>query len=422
MKNRKTAILHYTAPPVIGGVEGVIQAHARVFDRLGYPLTVIAGRGDKTAFPESIEYLELPEIDSRHDGVLEITNQLKQGHIGPDFERWVERFVSTLEPVLDQFDNLIVHNIFSKQYNIPLTTALFRMLDEGSIPNTIAWVHDIAWTSKNSRRDLHDGYPWDILKTFREDLTYVTISRLRQQEMAKLYGCDSDRIEIIYNGVDTEHILNLTSEGKALIDRLEVYDADLLILMPVRVTRQKNVEYAIKVLAELKKHFANPRAILSGPPDPHVDDSIHYFNQLQQMRIEFGVENEFRFVYETGPSQAVGYEIGLDIVGDLYRISDMLFMPSHSEGFGMPVLEAGLAGIPVFSTHIPASDEIGQDDVHFIDLSRSPAETALQITEVMRNAPASRFRRKVRQSYTWESIFLKKIKPLLTSKRGELER
>jgi mannosylglucosylglycerate synthase len=422
MKNRKTAILHYTAPPVIGGVEGVIQAHARVFERLGYPLTVIAGRGDKTAFPDSIEYLELPEIDSRHDGVLKITNQLKQGHIGPDFDRWVERFVSTLEPVLDQFDNLIVHNIFSKQYNIPLTTALFRMLDEGSIPNTIAWVHDIAWASKNSRRDLHDGYPWDILKTFREDLTYVTISRLRQQEMAKLYGCDSDRIEIIYNGVDTEHILNLTSEGKALIDRLEVYDADLLILMPVRVTRQKNVEYAIKVLAELKKYFANPRAILSGPPDPHVDDSIHYFNQLQQMRIEFGVENEFRFVYETGPSQAVGYEIGLDIVGDLYRISDMLFMPSHSEGFGMPVLEAGLAGIPVFSTHIPASDEIGQDDVHFIDLSRSPAETALQITEVMRNAPASRFRRKVRQSYTWESIFLKKIKPLLTSKRGELER
>jgi mannosylglucosylglycerate synthase len=422
MKNRKTAILHYSAPPVIGGVEGVIQAHARVFDRVGFPLTVIAGRGHKKAFPESIEYLELPEIDSRHPGVLEITHQLKQGNIGLNFERWVERFVSTLEPVLHQFDNLIVHNIFSKQYNIPLTTALIRLLDERRIPNTIAWVHDIAWTSKNSRRDMHDGYPWDLLKTFRENLTYVTISRLRQQEMVNMYGCDPDDIEVIYNGVDSDHILNLTQEGQALIDRLDAYAADLLILMPVRVTRQKNVEYAIRVLAELKKHFSDPLVILSGPPDPHVDESVHYFHQLQKMRGEFGVENEFRFVYEAGPSQEEGYEIGLDVVGDLYRISDMLLMPSHSEGFGMPILEAGLAGIPVFSTHIPASDEIGEEDIHFIDLNRSPAETAQQIAEAIHSAPSSRFRRKVRQNYTWEAIFMNKIKPLLTSKRVESER
>ncbi len=26
-----TAILHYTAPPIIGGVEGVMDAHARIF-------------------------------------------------------------------------------------------------------------------------------------------------------------------------------------------------------------------------------------------------------------------------------------------------------------------------------------------------------------------------------------------------------
>jgi mannosylglucosylglycerate synthase len=93
-------------------------------------------------------------------------------------------------------------------------------------------------------------------------------------------------------------------------------------------------------------------------------------------------------------------------------------MPSHSEGFGMPVLEAGLAGIPVFSTHIPASDEIGQDDIHFINLDDSPAQTAQQIADVVNSAPASRFRRKVRQNYTWESIFLKRIKPLLSRKES----
>jgi hypothetical protein len=39
------AILHYSAPPVVGGVEAVIAAHVKTFQEAGYPVTVIAGRG-----------------------------------------------------------------------------------------------------------------------------------------------------------------------------------------------------------------------------------------------------------------------------------------------------------------------------------------------------------------------------------------
>jgi len=46
-----TAILHYTAPPVVGGVEAVIDAHARIFLQMGYPVSIIAGQGSKDALP-----------------------------------------------------------------------------------------------------------------------------------------------------------------------------------------------------------------------------------------------------------------------------------------------------------------------------------------------------------------------------------
>jgi mannosylglucosylglycerate synthase len=413
MEKSKTAILHYTAPPIIGGVEGVIQAHARVFDQFGYPLTVIAGRGNGSAFPSSVDYLEMPEIDSQHPTILQIAEALKNGHIPGDFGRCVERFVAALAPVLEEFDHLIVHNILTKQYNLPLTTAIFRLLDAGSLPNTIAWVHDIAWTSKNSRRHLHDGYPWDLLKTYHDNLTYVVVSKMRQRELAGLFGCELKDIQVIYNGVDTDITLHLTNEGQELIQRLDLLEADLLIIMPVRVTRLKNVEFSIRVLAELKKHFDNPRLVLTGPPDPHNQDSTEYFHQLQALRKEVGVEQEMRFVFESGHQKDEGYEIGLDVVGDLYRISDLLFMPSHTEGFGMPILEAGLVGIPVFTSHIPAADEIGQDHVHFLDIDGAPAETADLIADVILSSPTSRFRREVRQSYTWQSIFSKQIAPLI---------
>jgi hypothetical protein len=58
------AILHYTAAPVIGGVEAVIQAHAGLLLHHGYQVSVIAGRGAAEALPGGAEFILIPEIDS----------------------------------------------------------------------------------------------------------------------------------------------------------------------------------------------------------------------------------------------------------------------------------------------------------------------------------------------------------------------
>ena len=61
MKNaRDIAILHYSAPPVVGGVEAVIQAHAQTFVQAGYPVTVVAGRGEAAALPEGVDLILRP--------------------------------------------------------------------------------------------------------------------------------------------------------------------------------------------------------------------------------------------------------------------------------------------------------------------------------------------------------------------------
>ena len=59
MTNTKTAILHYSAPPIVGGVESVIQAHAQVFLQAGYPVTVIAGRGEQASLPAGTGFVTL---------------------------------------------------------------------------------------------------------------------------------------------------------------------------------------------------------------------------------------------------------------------------------------------------------------------------------------------------------------------------
>jgi glycosyltransferase involved in cell wall biosynthesis len=140
---------------------------------------------------------------------------------------------------------------------------------------------------------------------------------------------------------------------------------------------------------------------------------MDYFRSLQQLRRELEVEQELRYVSECGPEPGEPYTIPYAVVGELLRISDVVFMPSHREGFGMPVLEAGLAGVPVVSAEIPAAREIGREAVVIIDPARGPMWAAGQILETVDRSPARRLRRQIRQRYTWKAIFEQDIQPLI---------
>ncbi len=417
-KRPEVAILHYTAPPVVGGVEAVIQAHAGIFTQAGYPTTVIAGRGEEQALPPSASLTRIPEMDTQYSQVAHMSSRLEQGEVPPAFDDMVNQLIGALAPAVSRFDTVIMHNVFTKHFNLPLTAALHYLLDAGKIRRCIAWCHDLSWTSPSSRSKVHAGYPWDLLRTHREDTIYVVVSEQRQQELATLLGCLPGQIRVIYNGVNPGTLLGLSPGGDALVSRLGLLESDLVQLMPVRVTRAKNIEYALHLVAALKARGCRPKLVVTGPPDPHDRDSMAYFQGLQKLRGQLGVEEEMRFVFETGVDSEHPLIIDEQVVGDLFRVSDVMFMPSRREGFGMPVLEAGLVGLPVVCTEIPAAKEVGGQDVTMFDATQDPSQVAEQLLIWAERTPLHRLRRRVRQVYTWNAIFDRDIKPLLDGDGG----
>jgi glycosyltransferase involved in cell wall biosynthesis len=413
-----TAILHYTAPPVVGGVEAVMDAHARIFLQMGYPVSIIAGQGAVDALPPGCELQIIPELNSLHPDSVAAGKLLEVGTVPDNFSALTRQIRRSLAPLVSALDNLIVHNVFTKHFNLPLTAALFDLLNAGQINHCIAWHHDFTWTSPRSRSKVHPGYPWDLLRTYRPDMTNVTISQQRRDELAGLYGCPQDAIRVIYNGVDAAQIFGLSVEGSALVKRLDLLRADLLLLMPVRVTKAKNIEYALQVVAALKAAGVGVKLVLTGPPDPHDEKSMAYFRSLQEQRDQLGLQEEMHFVFESGPDGREPYPISLDVVFDLYRVADLVFMPSHQEGFGMPVLEAGLLALPVVAADtVPAAVEIGGDDVLQFDLDKTPRAFAEELLPWVKNDSRLRLARCTRQDFTWEAIFAKKIEPLLWEKQ-----
>ena len=59
----RITILHYTAPPVMGGVESTIFHHGRLLAGYGYDIRVLAGRG--SVFHPSVTFHPVQELDFR---------------------------------------------------------------------------------------------------------------------------------------------------------------------------------------------------------------------------------------------------------------------------------------------------------------------------------------------------------------------
>lgn len=415
MKKPSIAILHYSAPPVVGGVEAVIQAHVEVFVSEGHRTRVIAGRGDGAAYPSGADFQLIPEMDSQHPLVIEQNLELEKGVVPAQFNDLVDRLVENIEPHLHGYDWLIVHNIFTKHFNLPLTCALKTILSERVAMGCIAWCHDFTWTSPSSRSKVHPGFPWDLLREKWGGVTYVVVSKERQGSLAELFNCSRDDIPVVYNGVDRDLLLGLSVTGKYIVDRLGLFESDLILIMPVRVTKAKNIEFALEVLKAIKSKGLMPKLVLTGPPDPHDPDNIAYYRSLLRMRAALGLDAEMSFIYELELEGDGGYILDMATVSDLMRVSDLVFLPSHREGFGMPVLEAGMLGLQVVASEIPAVKEIANDYVTQIDISQTPEDVAERILGWASSDKRHQLRRRVRQSFTWEAIYRNEIRPLLAS-------
>jgi glycosyltransferase involved in cell wall biosynthesis len=406
MKN--ITILHYAAPPIIGGVESVIGHHARLMVTAGHRVTIIAGRGEQTR--EDIPFISIPLVDSRQPQILAVKGKLDGGTIPQEFEQLVDELASILEDHLKGMDILIAHNVCSLNKNLILTTALKRLTSQTRMPHTILWHHDLAWTTPRYRDELHDGYPWDLLRTDWPEVIQVTVSEARRLE---LYHVSPERIKVIPNGIDLDRFLKLEKMTQALIKKHDLLSASPLLLLPVRITSRKNIELAINALAYLQKDFPQATLIVTGPLGAHNAANQAYHDALTNLRDSLGLNKAVIFL-----ADETNEYIPDEVIADFYQMADALFLPSREEGFGIPVIEAGLSGLPIFCSDIPPLRHLGGELVTYFSPDEDPSVLAGKIYNRCAGDSVFNLRRKIKSQYIWDRIFSEQIQPLLEGTKG----
>jgi glycosyltransferase involved in cell wall biosynthesis len=199
---------------------------------------------------------------------------------------------------------------------------------------------------------------------------------------------------------------------QAIETRLHLLDADGLLLLPARLTRRKNIALALRVLAEVRARSGQDfRLVVTGPPGPHNPANPGYLGELLDLRRALQLDNAAHFLYELTDPPLIPDDSTLF---NLYQLADALFFPSIQEGFGIPVLEAGLAEVPIFCSDIPAFRSTGAEDVSYFDpVGESAGEITERILETLLTSPTFRLRVRVRQDYRWDEIIRRNLVPLL---------
>jgi glycosyltransferase involved in cell wall biosynthesis len=88
----------------------------------------------------------------------------------------------------------------------------------------------------------------------------------------------------------------------------------------------------------------------------------------------------------------------------LYAAAAVVLVPSLSEGFGLPVIEALACGAPVVASDIPVLREVGLEGVQFCSLSDVDDWTrTIAAIRMNRTRAGADARERVRARYTWRA-------------------
>ncbi|CAN5127826.1 hypothetical protein BH18CHL2_BH18CHL2_03930 [soil metagenome] len=401
-RRRSVLLVHYTTPGVLGGVEQVMGAHAAALRDAGADVAIAAGRGTLPGALRGIRSIRIPLLDSKHPAVLEDFAALARGEVRPEHHRLAGTIERALRPHVDRAERVVVHNALTLHKNHALAAALERLA--ATRPGRlIAWTHDLAWTDAQYAAELHRGDPWDRFRRAIQNTRYVAVSEERRDQTCRLLKLRRSQVSVVPNGVDVPGVLGLSVGGARLAARLGLLERDPLLLLPARLTRRKRIEAAIAATAELRLRGRDAGLVITGPPGAHNRANRGYLGDLVA---QAAATEHVHVLY------ALGVRPTYRVVADLYALSDAVVLPTDNEGFGIPIVEAGLHRLPIVCTDLPVLRELAGGDATYLRVGAAGAEIADAIALRLDGDRQARLRSRVKR-FAWPRVLRERVLPVI---------
>lgn len=217
----------------------------------------------------------------------------------------------------------------------------------------------------------------------------VTVSEWSRAEIAREYRIPAERIVVAHNGPGND-LVSLPSEELARIDLGAIVPEGSRYLMTLSTLEpRKNLEGLLRAFARLRPEHPGLKLLVVGARGWKETPIFEVVRQL-------GIEADVIFA---------GY-VEDALIGPLLQRAELFVLPSFVEGFGIPVLEAMIAGAPVACSGTSSLPEVAGDAAFFF-----PPEDPVRMAETIGGALTDSSARDVKrnagfarsQRFTWDA-------------------
>jgi len=181
---------------------------------------------------------------------------------------------------------------------------------------------------------------WSIKFSCRFAKKIIAVSENTKKDLMKLYKVPEEKIEVVYEGVSDNNNQEPRNNNQTNY-KLQTTNYKPYILFIGRLEERKNIIGIIEAFEILREKYKIPhKLILAGKPG-YGYEKIKF--EIRNSKFEI---RELGYVNETQKWQ-------------LLKEADIFLFPSFYEGFGLPILEAQSAGVPVVASNNSSVLEIG---------------------------------------------------------------
>lgn len=242
------------------------------------------------------------------------------------YSDYFTRIKSRLEKCFEGVTHCIAHDVFFLDGFLPLNYAL-RELNPSV--RYLVWSHSLTGQKHNTLN--YQPVP---------NSTFVALTPYMIPELKDRYS--TENIMVIPHFFNPE-FLQWSDTGKRIWEELELDSYEIVSCYPSRLGRFKNLHKIAYVLAKIEKQLGFKSIILSPNSFSNNLNSLKYMKEIRALEEQIKGYTNIAFLSEiTNPVQTP-----LDIIKDLYQMSNVFFMPSTTESFSLTTLEAGICGLPL---------------------------------------------------------------------------
>ncbi|GAA0511474.1 glycogen synthase [Paractinoplanes deccanensis] len=371
-------MLSWEYPPLlVGGLGRHVHALATTLAAAGHEVTVVTRHTPGTLreeYAEGVRIIRAPDDAPRFE--------VRDG----DMLAWAMAFNHTLTraalraartgsyDVVHAHDWLVAHAAVTVRdhLDIPLVATIHA---------TESGRHQ-GWLPHAHNRTIDDIERW----LSQEAVRTIVCSDYMRAEVSRLFAVPSDRIDVVYNGVDE---LRWYARPRAVAAARRRYagPSGPLVSFAGRLVYEKGVQHLLAAVPSLRERHPGLRVVIAGDGPYRAD--------LEALATE-GVT-------------FAGFLTGHHLTA-LMGASDCYVVPSIYEPFGMVALEAAAAGTPIAVADTGGLAEIvddGETGVKFTPAD--PHALTEAVDKVLRDRDlarrlARRARRRVRDDFAWPGI------------------